>query len=723
MKPRWHLKFFFVLLLIASLVALVVLFLLPHRANAQSTQPNCQVTATYATNGTKAYVWDNRSKQCIAWTVSYHYTTTLTTATVQLQAAPDVGGTPGTWATIVADSTNANTGFYNGNYTSIGYRPWIQIVVTLAGSGSLQFMANGFIGNPTQSGGGGGGGGTTDNMMYTQGSAGSGARTLTSRLQDLMSVRDFSGVLGNGTNDDTAGIASACIAAQNNGQTVYFPPGTYMTQPITSCNKAGMIIKGASPILTTVKSVSGGSVFVPTTGGVLHSWQLRDLTVDGNAGASNIGLDLTQANSSFEVKVDNVWFQNLGGDCVFDPNVSSGGGAGFEIDIDHVQCKSLNGNGIEIGGGPSAVIQNTYVHNIGPGKAGFWCYTSCLILNDNGLDANTNGTWINVGTTSPARYGGVTIMNSNIEAFGSIGVHVLNGFFSMYNTGILADLSGATNVQAIRYEGTYSSGVSIIDAQSGIGALNGNTWLNGTAIHGVNGCSPLMNFNSSGATTTCYNEANSASYPLPTFTTTPVNANLIGLTINELYTPDLYIFHDSAFGGSPSVSGTNQFCAGTSINGHDTAGLITIGSGACGNVGQIFFASVFNDRAVACDVQFYGGPEISTVNIAAASGGTSTVSYVSGTTFNTGWPQGLPFQISGPTGNGVLNNQTLQAVTSTTALTITPGVTAALSGVSLSTYPRDHYIRRYAQTSNLTISSMVNFVPGDVYSYKCKGIQ
>lgn len=62
----------------------------------------------------------------------------------------------------------------------------------------------------------------TDQISYNEGSTGAVARVLTSRLQDIVSVKDF-GAVGDGVTDDTA----ACQLALDTGKNVFFPDGEY----------------------------------------------------------------------------------------------------------------------------------------------------------------------------------------------------------------------------------------------------------------------------------------------------------------------------------------------------------------------------------------------------------------------------------------------------------------------------------------------------------------
>ena len=85
--------------------------------------------------------------------------------------------------------------------------------------------------------------GSTGN--YNQGSAGAVTQPVTSKLQQVISVKDF-GAVGDGAHlaADTAGLKAAVTAAAGTGNAVYVPAGNYLLD-----NSTGAALSGAQNVL------------------------------------------------------------------------------------------------------------------------------------------------------------------------------------------------------------------------------------------------------------------------------------------------------------------------------------------------------------------------------------------------------------------------------------------------------------------------------------------
>ena len=134
---------------------------------------------------------------------------------------------------------------------------------------------------------------STGSSLVGQIASGTGAtaRTVQSKLRDVVSVKDF-GDVGDGSTDDTTAIQNAIAAA--NGNTVYFPDGTYM---VSKLGTQGTWIEGQSRANTIIKCNTNAGVatyFVDqalnrdgTTPNTSGGGGFRNITVDGNS-KSNI---------------------------------------------------------------------------------------------------------------------------------------------------------------------------------------------------------------------------------------------------------------------------------------------------------------------------------------------------------------------------------------------------------------------------------------------------
>lgn len=136
---------------------------------------------------------------------------------------------------------------------------------------------------------------TRPGSQFIQNGAGVVERTVTDKLRDVVSVKDF-GAVGNGTTDDTAAIQSAL----NTTKPVFVPEGTYK---ITSSLRVYNSIYGASPtasIFHNYVTTPGGQT-VPEAcldvSGASYYSLFENFAVAGQSGNSSTGITTrTQAD-------------------------------------------------------------------------------------------------------------------------------------------------------------------------------------------------------------------------------------------------------------------------------------------------------------------------------------------------------------------------------------------------------------------------------------------
>jgi len=114
---------------------------------------------------------------------------------------------------------------------------------------------------------------TAEGVQFTQAGTGAVERTVESRLQDVVSVKDF-GAVGDGVTDDTAAIQAAIDSVQAYGKRhVYFPAGNYKTTaPILI--QQGITLEGSGSSVCSILANHGGNglVFQPSDAGSANSY-------------------------------------------------------------------------------------------------------------------------------------------------------------------------------------------------------------------------------------------------------------------------------------------------------------------------------------------------------------------------------------------------------------------------------------------------------------------
>jgi hypothetical protein len=116
---------------------------------------------------------------------------------------------------------------------------------------------------------------------YNQGSAGAVTQTVTAKLQQSISVKDF-GAVGDGAHmsADTAGLQAAVTAAASSGKAVYVPAGNYLLNNSTAAALSGaqdLLIYGDGPSSSLACQTVGSNDCIASTGAT--GFGLRNLSI------------------------------------------------------------------------------------------------------------------------------------------------------------------------------------------------------------------------------------------------------------------------------------------------------------------------------------------------------------------------------------------------------------------------------------------------------------
>jgi len=157
-----------------------------------------------------------------------------------------------------------------------------------------------------------------DVVTYNQGGTGAQDRTLTSKLQDTVSVKDF-GAVGDGVADDTAAIQAA-MDALSDGNALFFPKGRYVVSSTINCTREHFRLFGESSPSQVTSNQQEGSVLEfsqTTTAGIIFdddaavtTNSTRRIAIENMGFVGSTTSSILQFNDAPQINIENVFVDN-----------------------------------------------------------------------------------------------------------------------------------------------------------------------------------------------------------------------------------------------------------------------------------------------------------------------------------------------------------------------------------------------------------------------------
>jgi hypothetical protein len=198
---------------------------------------------------------------------------------------------------------------------------------------------------------------------FIQAGTGAEQRTVESKLQDVVSVKDF-GAVGDGTTDDTAAIQAAIDAvfaiAEFQRPILVIPSGNYLVTQLTWATNVS--IKGDSRRSTRILCAGGSGVhaLVAPAGQILggSSQYIRDIYFSRVTGQTADAINLNDASAINGIVIENCWFNG------FDNAINIGDTDTAFGDVWVVDCVAeVSKTGLSISGTTGGVSDDIMVNN------------------------------------------------------------------------------------------------------------------------------------------------------------------------------------------------------------------------------------------------------------------------------------------------------------------------------------------------------------------------
>ena len=280
------------------------------------------------------------------------------------------------------------------DYTTTGS----QIIFTTAPAAGLSFFGT-FLGDVAN-------GVSSSSITYQGTGTGAVSRLLTSKVGDVVSVKDF-GAVGNGTTDDTT-VIQAAINSLSSGGTLTFPPGNYKCNSglTVSANDVILVFEGGAKLSYTTPTLS----LLAVTG---LRCKLFNATIDAPAVFDGTNAVVTYAVVNVQAEnfaaesctLNNVpragfWFNNVNNGSIQGCTVNGGTTEGFFTGSNTVHF------GIVIDPGPTGsqgnfIIANNFINRCvqgaGSGNIGAASQEQSMTISGNVFELCWNHGWYSAG--------------------------------------------------------------------------------------------------------------------------------------------------------------------------------------------------------------------------------------------------------------------------------------------------------------------------------------
>lgn len=151
---------------------------------------------------------------------------------------------------------------------------------------------------------------------FLQAGTGAVARTVQSKLRDVVSITDF-GCVGDDSTDNSTGLNAAIVACATANTATFVPSGTFRSGKATIFSDTALVGQGVGLSILKLKNSANtdliygdgsDALWGTNTDAGISNWQLSDLTLDGNRANNSSGSCIAVYGQ--KPTITNVWIKD-----------------------------------------------------------------------------------------------------------------------------------------------------------------------------------------------------------------------------------------------------------------------------------------------------------------------------------------------------------------------------------------------------------------------------